>query len=460
MADLIQIKRSETVNNFANIVFGELAFTTNGDILYIGDSTNAVSIPIAGRRTPGTLSANQAIVVNSSSYVDILKTANLVANAIHVDAIVLTSNGSITNVETIVVTTSNTVDLNVSGNGTINSLFVTGNIVADGDISNVDTIYAKDIQVGNTLSVNGDIILRGDNITIGDGGDVISIGATVNSHIIPDSNTTYDLGSSTSIWRKLFTKEINEGVDSPLNHKVDVLWKKIGFNKTRTDFITNKTALDETQISNMIIAPSEIWTDANSIASTKPASNTSVAIVYNELELTEDTSSTSLRTWKTNIINWIPPRFGPTYQITVYSDTAGSTNPASNGTQLFETGSGNNDEWYFDYQSGVLHFIGSSLPSSVTAGKSVFISGAKYNGNTGFTGTALTGANLVNATITSLSTPLEVKDGGTGVSSFTANSILGAANSSTLSFKTGSNGQVMIVTDNDVEFSDLDGGTY
>ena len=64
MSDLIQIKRSQSVNAFANIVFGELAFTTNGDVLVVGDSTNGVSIPIAGRRTPGTLSANQAIVVN------------------------------------------------------------------------------------------------------------------------------------------------------------------------------------------------------------------------------------------------------------------------------------------------------------------------------------------------------------------------------------------------------------
>ena len=53
-----------------------------------------------------------------------------------------------------------------------------------------------------------------------------------------------------------------------------------------------------------------------------------------------------------------------------------------------------------------------------------------------------------------------MKDGGTGVSSFTANSLLAAANTSAMTFKTGSNGQVMFVTDNDVEFGDLDGGTY
>jgi len=242
--------------------------------------------------------------------------------------------------------------------------------------------------------------------------------------------------------------------------KVDLLWKKIGFNKAKSDTNAVKKAPNEAIVSDFIIKPSNIWSQASSIPAVQPTSNSGVVIIYTALETTEDITSTARRTWKSNIINWIPSSFGATYQLKVYSDTEGSTIAVSNGTQLFETGSGNDDEWYFDYQAGVLHFIGSNLPSSVTSGKSIFISGAKYNGNTGFTGTVLTSANLVNATITSLSTPLEVKDGGTGVTSFTANSILGAANSSTLSFKTGSNGQVMIVSDNDVDFGDLDGGTY
>ena len=242
--------------------------------------------------------------------------------------------------------------------------------------------------------------------------------------------------------------------------KVDLLWKKIGFSKAKSDTNANKKAPNEAIVSDFIIKPSTIWSDASSVPSTIPGSNSGVVIVYTGTETAEDITSTARRTWKSEIINWIPPSFGATYQLKVYSDTAGSTNAVSNGTQLFETGSGNNDEWYFDYQSGVLHFIGSNLPSSVTSGKSIFISGAKYNGNTGFSGTSLTNANLVNATITSLSAPLEVKDGGTGVTSFTANSVLAAANSSTMDFKTGSNGQVMIVTNNDVDFSDLDGGTY
>jgi len=242
--------------------------------------------------------------------------------------------------------------------------------------------------------------------------------------------------------------------------KIDLLWKKIGFGKAKTDTNAAKKAANEAIVSDLIIKPSVIWDDAGQIPGTQPSSNTSHVTIYTELEMTEDTTATARRTWKSNILNWISTSFGSTYQLKVYVDSAGSGNPASNGTQLFETGSGNDDEWYFDYQAGVLHFISDNIPSQVTSGKSIFITGAKYSGNTGFTGTTLTNANLIDSTITSLSTPLEVKDGGTGVTSFTANSVLAAANSSTMAFKTGSNGQVMIVSNNDVDFSDLDGGTY
>ncbi|HSG50700.1 MAG TPA: hypothetical protein VLA40_01235, partial [Rheinheimera sp.] len=53
--------------------------------------------------------------------------------------------------------------------------------------------------------------------------------------------------------------------------------------------------------------------------------------------------------------------------------------------RLFPDGTGS-DEWYFDYQSGVLHFIGDTLPSAVVSGKSIFITGARYVGATGLAG--------------------------------------------------------------------------
>lgn len=239
--------------------------------------------------------------------------------------------------------------------------------------------------------------------------------------------------------------------------KVDLLWKKIGFGKTKTDTNAAKKAANESIVSDFIIKPTTVWSETSSIAAVKPNSNTGVTIVYDELQTTEDDTSTARRTWKTNIVNWIPPGFGATYQLKVYVDSTGSGNPASNGSQLAETGSGNSDEWYFDYQSGVLHFIGTSLPGSVTSGKSIFVSGAKYNGNTLTTGISTT---LYNSTIESLATPLKTSDGGTGLNTFTAKGVFYASNTSAMAQATGSDGQILQINGTTPEFDDLDGGTF
>jgi len=253
------------------------------------------------------------------------------------------------------------------------------------------------------------------------------------------------------------------------NQKLDLRWKKVGFGKAKSDSNANKKAPNEAIVSKLIIAPSSIWADAAQIPGNKPGANTSYVIIYSEYESTEDGTSEARRTWKSNIINWVPPTFGATYQLQVFIDSASSGNPASNGTQVFETGSGNDDEWYFDYQSGTLHFIGNNLPSSLNSGKSVYLTGAKYNGNTGLSGSGsfdpsnagdITSANIINGTITSLTAPLNVSDGGTNVSSFSPNAVFVSANSTTLAFETGANGQFLTISDNDVTFSDIDGGTY
>lgn len=241
------------------------------------------------------------------------------------------------------------------------------------------------------------------------------------------------------------------------SQKVDLLWKKVGFSKAKSDTNANKKAPNEGIVSNLIIKPSEIWSDGDDIPGTQPSANTSLLRIYDQHETTADATSTANRTWKTGQTNWVPPSFGATYQLKVYADSAGSGNPAANGTQLFETGSGNDDEWYFDYQSGTLNFIGSNLPSGVSGNK-IFVSGAAYIGNTYNTG--ITDATLYNATIDSLSVPLATKDGGTGLTSFTAKGVLYASNTSTLAQATGSNGQVMQITNNTPSFGDLDGGDF
>ena len=85
MANLIQIKRSLTTATAPSLANGELAFTANGDHLFIG--SNGASITIAGKFNPGTLTANQALVANGTSGIDKIITANAVITT-------LTANGS------------------------------------------------------------------------------------------------------------------------------------------------------------------------------------------------------------------------------------------------------------------------------------------------------------------------------------------------------------------------------
>ena len=151
--------------------------------------------------------------------------------------------------------------------------------------------------------------------------------------------------------------------------KVDYLWKKIGYGATKTDTNAAKKAPNEAIASPLLLRGDRTWNQANEIAGTLPGSSTGVVTVYptsNPQETTADGTAAANRTWKTGLTDWIPPELGSTYQVKVYIHTSSDAgNAASSGDQVFATGSGNNDEWFFDYQSGVLHFIGNNLPSAV-----------------------------------------------------------------------------------------------
>ena len=98
MSNLIQIKRSLTTATPASLANGELAFTANGDVLYIG--SNGAVVPIGGKRVPGTLTANQALVANSTSGIDKIITGNAVITTLWANGSggtngqVLVTNGS------------------------------------------------------------------------------------------------------------------------------------------------------------------------------------------------------------------------------------------------------------------------------------------------------------------------------------------------------------------------------
>jgi hypothetical protein len=194
--------------------------------------------------------------------------------------------------------------------------------------------------------------------------------------------------------------------------KVDYLYKKIGAGVAKTDTSAFKSPSNEANASPLLTRGDTVWQQSVQIPATKPGSNSSVIVLYQDsisstIEATLDaTVSGTNRTWLTNYQDWIGSEFGATYQVQVYAAPAGNTAPQTYGTQLFSDGSGNADSWFFDYQSGILNFPDTNVPTALT-GKKIYIVGARYVGPKGITNypTGLTMGNLsINGnTITSSS---------------------------------------------------------
>ena len=197
--------------------------------------------------------------------------------------------------------------------------------------------------------------------------------------------------------------------------KIDLLYKKL-FGVTKTDTATNKSPSNEAIASPTLIRGDKVWTQASGI----PAVAADTPGIVQEylttarVECTADTTAAPVSsvypTWKSNVVDWIPPEFGSTYLIKVWVDTAGAIDPTSTGTQLSDAGSGGTGEWYFDYQSGVLNFIGGTIPASLTVSKVIFITGYRYVGSVGVTSGELANTAVFARTANTANTVLSISN--------------------------------------------------
>jgi len=213
--------------------------------------------------------------------------------------------------------------------------------------------------------------------------------------------------------------------------KVDLLYKKL-FGVTKTDNSTNKSPSNESIASPAFLRGDTIWTQSTLIPNVA-ANVTSVVRAYNNagaVQCAADTTSTPIGSvypsWKTNLINWVPPEFGATYLVKVYAAAANVANVESTGTQLFAAGSGGTGEWYFDPVAGVLNFIGQTIPAALTTSNVIYISGYRYIGTTGVASN-LSGSfgniNIANNSITSTNTNgnINLTPNGIGITAVTGN---------------------------------------
>ena len=193
---------------------------------------------------------------------------------------------------------------------------------------------------------------------------------------------------------------------------VDYLFKKVGFSISKTDVSTAKQPFNETIASPLLTPGQYLWQQDYAIPniSSAPSANvvvggTTVVSTYNTstgavVQATVLTESITNETWSTGITNWIPPSFGSGYQLKLYAGPSGaSAATAAQYINLPVGGTGANDSWFFDYQSGIINFGDTIVPTAVTGANVVYAFGSVYSGAIGVTSWAnLTVAGNITST--------------------------------------------------------------
>lgn len=204
MANLIQIKRSLTTATAPSLANGELAFTANGDHLFIG--SNGATITIAGKFNPGVLTANQALVANGSGYLDAVKTANLTVRSITANGVSSPGDGYLLSVDAggntywlpqssisintaaqFTWTNTHAFTANVaSSNNTTGTIVITGGLGVSGRINTGDLAVGANVVVTNTgISVgNSTVNTAITSTSIDTDGTLAVLGATTLSNTV------------------------------------------------------------------------------------------------------------------------------------------------------------------------------------------------------------------------------------------------------------------------------------
>jgi len=216
---------------------------------------------------------------------------------------------------------------------------------------------------------------------------------------------------------------------------VDLLFKKLqGVAKTAN--AATKSASNESIASPAFLRGDIIWMQSNQITATAQAitgianARTGNSSVQCTADATVPPIGGVYPTWKTNVTYWVPQEFGSTWLPKVYVGPSGAANIEATGTQIFAPGISSTGEYFFDTQAGVLNFIGETIPTVLTSGNVVYVSGYQYVGALGVTNNPgnttignLTVANTTmttnlangNITLTSTGTGLVTISGTSGV---------------------------------------------
>jgi hypothetical protein len=166
MAQTIKIKRSSSTAAPTSLGAGELAYSSNSKKLFVGHPTSAAVTTIGGDlyvemldHTAGTLTASSAIVVDTSSKIDQLKSGNVVLTGSN--NTIATTSGSLTVKSADQLILQHGGELNLQQQST--SLTIPDNEAAALDINEGGTSYVKFITTNGSeeVEISKDVDLNG-----------------------------------------------------------------------------------------------------------------------------------------------------------------------------------------------------------------------------------------------------------------------------------------------------------
>lgn len=482
MANLIQIKRSTTTAVPTTLANGELAFTSNGNILFIG--ANSSVVPIAGARNPGVLTANQALVANSSSAIDKVIVANLVPTAVYANGShgaagqVLTSNGS-------TVSWVSPTDLEVTLDSLEDVTFLTSPANNNILVYNANTAQWINAPVGNgVIFTDHSPAVKAANGILVDAGGVYVNG---NNGITVNANGVFAQGANgISVTSAGINVLANTGVTSnssgvfigqPVGTTDSVTFQDITANGNTTLGSNSSDVLTVNARINSDLIPSanvtyDIGTDELRFDRIYGANGSfSFLEVVNDLTVNGDLIvSGNLVTQNVSSLEVVDPLI----KLAVNNETTdtlfigfiGHYGPNTNHTGLFR--SPDDNEYYLmgaytDEASVDANIIDITDPTFELATMNLYVkSGGLFTNTTAMTITANSTWSVgIQANTLTLSTPLAATDGGLGFDTYSTGDIFVAANTTHLSkLSLGVDGKVLQSNGTTVVYADLDGGTF
>ncbi len=211
MAQVIKIKRSTSTSAPGSLVAGELAYSSDSNKLFIGHPSSEAVTAIGGAlyvnmldHSAGTLTASSAIIVDTNSKIDQLKSGNIVVTGSSNTISTSSGNLTIAPAGTLAITHGGTVDLS----GQANSLTLPDNQAAALNINEGGTSYlkfvttnssekvvvGKDMDTGTVNVTSGNLLVGTDKFTVasGTGNTVVKGTANIQGNADLDANLNVD----------------------------------------------------------------------------------------------------------------------------------------------------------------------------------------------------------------------------------------------------------------------------